>query len=387
MNRIGIFVTHPVQYHVPVWRRLSRIADFNVSVYYFSEQGVSHTLDPGFGKKFAWDIPLLEGYDYTFLSKEPIQDQNKFRIPKPNGLFKKERFNAVLLHGYTHRFSRQVLCARRKFGFRVVLRGEFSDMPRRRKRWKGWVRELYLRWFYRQVDHFCSIGADAQEHLERRKVDPDMTTFTPYSVDDTLFEKRNESLDRIECRKSLDIHDNQVVFLFSGKMIPRKQPLLLAKAALQLKDEDRLVLVFLGDGEQFGDLKKQLDPILKKRFIAPGFINQSELRQYFMAADVFVLPSRYDTWGLVVNEAMHYGLPCIVSDRVGSRRDLVIQEETGHIFPHEDPTALARCMQQFLNDPSLASRLGDKAYEWIQGYTIGKTLEGLESALRKVLQL
>ena len=71
----------------------------------------------------------------------------------------------------------------------------------------------------------------------------------------------------------------------------------------------------------------------KVRAIMAGFQNQTQLSRFYHAADVFVLPSRVgETWGLVVNEALHHGLPCVVSDRVGCAPDLVIPDETGEIF-------------------------------------------------------
>ena len=85
--KIGIFVTHPVQYQVPVWKGLAQIPDWRVEVFYFSDQGVSSTVDPGFGKEVTWDTPLLEGYKHQFLSRQPIQEQINFKIPEANFLF------------------------------------------------------------------------------------------------------------------------------------------------------------------------------------------------------------------------------------------------------------------------------------------------------------
>ena len=385
VKRIGIFVTHPVQYHVPLWKRLNQIRDFDVSVYYFSDQGVSKTIDSGFGKAITWDVPLLEGYKYTFLTKAPIQKQNAFAIPKAHSFFNQHNFDAVFLHGYTQKFARQILSFRKKKKFKVLLHGEFTDMPRRPKGLKDLVRELYLRWFYHRVDHFSPIGKEAKDHLTKRNIPEKKITVTPYSVDSESIKYQKSVLDKKECRKSLGIKENQIAFVFSGKLIPRKQPLLLADAALSLKD-DRIVLIYLGDGEQSEALKIKLQPEMKKRFIAPGFVNQSRLGRYFMAADVFVLPSFYDTWGLVVNEGMHYGLPCIVSDRVGSRRDLVFPGKTGDIFVHDDQQALARCMRRYLDEPGLTKKQGQNAAVLIKGFSIDVTARKLEQAFRVMLE-
>lgn len=383
--KIGIFVTHPVQYQVPVWKGLAQIPDWRVEVFYFSDQGVSSTVDPGFGKEVTWDTPMLEGYKHQFLSRQPIQEQINFKIPEANFLFEKEDFDVVLLHGYTHAFARQVIRLKHKHHYKVILRGEFTDMPRRPGRLKNLVRNLYLHWFYRYVDHFCPIGLDANEHLEKRSIPESQMTVTPYSVDDQYFESQRLKMSRAECREFLGIKPHDLVFLFSGKLMSRKQPLLLAAAVEKLFGEyPQIVVVYLGDGEQFDKLKSHLNPLLGNRFIAPGFVNQSELGRYFRAADVFILPSNYDTWGLVVNEAMHFGLPCVTSDRVGSRRDLVISNETGFIFHFDDMAELVGCMQHFLDRPGEAGRMGEQAHKHIQKFTISATVQGLTAAIKSV---
>ena len=175
-------------------------------------------------------------------------------------------------------------------------------------------------------------------------------TLSPYSVDDELFENQSKKLLKQACRDSLGIKKDDKVFLFSGKLIPRKQPLLFAEAILKLcKQYSELAVIFLGSGPQYESLKQLLEPELGSKFNAPGFVNQSALGPYFKAADVFVLPSNYDTWGLVVNEAMHFGLPCIVSDMVGSRHDLIMPGETGLVFNHGSADDLASCIRHFLD--------------------------------------
>jgi len=382
--RLGVFVTHPIQYQVPLWRELATSPHLDLTVHYFSDQGVAQKIDPGFGKAFTWDVPLLDGYRHRFLSRRPIEKAAWFRIAGPDSFFTESRFDVVLVHGYTHWFTLQLLAGAKQYGFKVILRGEFSERRAGRPFWKRMCRDAYLRWLYQRVHHFCPIGTEAIRHLERYGIPQEKMTVTPYSVDDRLLARQRAQFDRIECRKRLGIGDDQVVFLFSGKMIERKQPLLLSQAALRLKRDSRLAVIFLGDGEQFVAVCNLLRPALGERFIAPGFVNQSELGRYFCAADVFVLPSRFDTWGLVVNEAMHFGLPCIVSDRVGSCRDLIIPNETGLVFPSGDAGRLAEAMQFFLDEPKRARIMGEAASRHIEGYTTERAAAGIREAVFNV---
>jgi glycosyltransferase involved in cell wall biosynthesis len=385
MTRLGVFSTHPIQYQVPLWRRMSSNPELDVRVFYFSDQGVSQNIDPGFGHVVSWDLPLLEGYEYEFLSKAPIEKADGFRIDGFDDLMAEQKFDAILLHGYTHRFARQIIRGKKTHNYKVILRAEFTEMPRRAFNWKSIPRKMYLDWFYRSVDHFNPIGKDGMSHLKTYGIPESKITLSPYAVDDQLFENKSKSLDKRKCRTSLQIGEEEKVFLFSGKLIPRKQPLLLAKAVLKLCEEfPKLVVSYLGSGPQYDELKQMLEPRLGRRFIAPGFVNQSELGPHFKSADVFVLPSTYDTWGLVINEAMHFGLPCIVSDMVGSRHDLVESGKTGLVFNHESSNDLASCMKRFLEEDGLSDRMGANAHDLIQKYTIEEAVIGIETAIRKL---
>ncbi|MCX7856939.1 MAG: glycosyltransferase family 4 protein [Deltaproteobacteria bacterium] len=381
--KLGIFVTHPIQYQAPLWRELSRFSELDVTVHYFSDQGVANRLDPGFAKVFAWDVPLLEGYHYKFLSQKPIRYAPMFRIHSVRRFLEESHFQVVFLHGYAHLFSIQLVLMARRFNYKVILRGEFTERKRDSNMWRRVLRPIYLKWFYSKVDHFCPIGKDSMEHLQIYGVPESKITLTPYSVDDELLARQREAFDRKECRRFFGIGEDQIVFLFSGKMIERKQPLLLAQAALKLKENPRLFLIFLGDGEQLPILRRVLEKELGGRFICPGFVNQSQLGRFFSAADVFVLPSKFETWGLVVNEAMHFGLPCIVSDGASCSQDLIIHGKTGFVFPSGDEEALVNVMRYFLKYPEEIRTIGVAAFDHIKNFTTKRTASAIRDAVIK----
>lgn len=381
--KVGLFLSHPVQYHVCLWRGLAARPDLDLRVFYFSDQGVKASVDPGFGRMVEWDVPLLEGYTSEFLQRDPVGQVTRSTIRDVDVFLARNRFDVVFLHGYMHAYARQLLARRKYYGYKVVMRGEFTDMrPPGSSALKNRLRDVYLRWIYRKVDHFCPIGSDAIEHLMRLGVSQKRMTLTPYSVDDGLIARQCAATDRDQARKALGLADDAVLFLFSGKLIRRKQPLLLAEAAASLAKNPRLAVAYLGSGEQRTEVESRLRPVLGDRLILPGFVNQSELGRYFAAANVFVLPTAYDTWGLVVNEGMHWGLPCIVSDRTGCRRDLVTEGETGFIHPWNDANALAAHMQRFLDDPALALRMGKAAEERIEGFRSALVVDRLRNAFK-----
>ena len=103
--------------------------------------------------------------------------------------------------------------------------------------------------------------------------------------------------------------------------------------------------------------------VARSRVSVEGFVQPADLPGLYAAADVFVLPSRHDGWGLVVNEALGAGLPIVVSDRVGAGRDLVKDGENGFVFPSEDVDALASCLARLAESKALRKRFGHASRE------------------------
>lgn len=378
MKRIGIFTTHPIQYQAPLWRMLANDQRFATKVFYFSDHGATARVDSGFGESFTWDVPLLEGYDHEFLFRLPIEQAAKATIPDLHAFFQRQRLDAVLIHGYASAHSRQLLSHAGKQGYRCIMRGEFTTLSNRSTLARPqWLKAMYLRHMYRKVDLFSSIGVDANAHLRSHGVPEERIVVAPYSVDDEHIEAQRALFDRSHCRALLGLPEDVVLVLFSGKLIPRKQPLMLARAIARLPSLQRVAACFLGSGILRSEIETALRPLLGSRLMMPGFVNQSQLGKYFAAADVFALPSAYDTWGLVVNEAMHWGLPCVVSDRTGCHADLVVEGQTGFVHPWNDTYALSTVLEKLVIDPHLRFAMGRHGREHVQGYRMAVTASAL----------
>ncbi|MBW2274773.1 MAG: glycosyltransferase, partial [Deltaproteobacteria bacterium] len=314
MTRLGIFVTHPIQYFAPMWRALAAAPGLELSVHFFSDHSVAGGVDPGFKVAVSWDVPLLDGYGHEFIRRDgDLAAPRSMALPDARERITPEHFDVVMIHGYMYAFERQVLRAARADGVRVLMRGELNDLDPigGRSRVKVLLRDLYLRWFYAQVDLFCYMDEEARRHLLRLGVPESKLFFSPYSVDSALFEEQRQSTTRGEARAALGIDDDARVLLFSGKLITRKAPMLLCEALKRSAHPEKVVLIVLGEGEEREAFEREARALLGDRLLMPGFVNQSQLGPYFVAADVFVMPSLLETWGLVVDEAMHFGLPVV----------------------------------------------------------------------------
>ena len=133
------------------------------------------------------------------------------------------------------------------------------------------------------------------------------------------------------------------------------------------------------------ELLAALPPTVRERSAYAGFQPPEELPRFFAKADVFVLPSRYDGWGVVVNQAIAAGLPVICSDMVGAGHDLVDEEKNGLKFQAGDAASLAEKMKRFLTESALIERWGAASREKAHAYTPAAGAEKWVAAFQEVL--
>ncbi len=177
--------------------------------------------------------------------------------------------------------------------------------------------------------------------------------------------------------------DGKVVFLFCGQMIARKGVDLLLAAFAELGDSARLLLV--GREAALPKLLAALPANVRERCEYAGFQPPEELPCSFARADVFVLPSRYDGWGVVVNQAIGAGLPVICSNMVGAGHDLVDDELNGLKFRAGDAASLAEKMKRFLAEPQLIEKWGAVSREKARAFTPEVGAEKWVAAFHEVL--
>ncbi|WP_165481111.1 glycosyltransferase family 4 protein [Legionella impletisoli] len=161
----------------------------------------------------------------------------------------------------------------------------------------------------------------------------------PYSVDvERLKSDEPESIP-VECFN--DKKQNKKIIFFSGRMIQRKGLSTLLDALAQLKQNNTWVLWIEGDGPLINDYKLQaseLDISEKIRFL--GFC-QYDLHSWLIReADIVVVPSLEDPWGIVVDEGIQLEKVVVVSDAVGSGRDRIIDGQNGYLFPAGNSSVL-----------------------------------------------
>jgi glycosyltransferase involved in cell wall biosynthesis len=382
-----VIETHPIQYHAPVYRVLQKEFGIPVTAIYGSDFSVAGYRDDEFGTTFAWDTDLLSGYTSIYLSRVAEGGARSAEQVTTRGLSAALRAAApaaVMVVGYSPRFHRWAFLTAWRAGHSILFRGETNDAARERNPAKTWARAQALRWLYQRCDRLLYVGQRSREHFQALGCPEDKLMFSPYCVDTTPFQLDERARDRLRTatRTALKIGPDKAVILFSGKLSRRKGPDLVLRAVKQLPagGHDRIVVLYLGSGELQDELQalSRQPPAVTTHFL--GFQNQKQLSQYYHAADMLVLPSlQSETWGLVVNDALHHGLPCIVSKAVGCAPDLIEPGVTGELFETGSDRSLATAIGRLL---PLTDRAATRAAcrEKVGGYTVEKAAAGIAGA-------
>lgn len=378
MKPVAVVTTHPIQYQTPLFRYLAE-GGIPVHALFLCDQGVAPRHDPGFGRTVAWDIPMLEGFSHEFVPnlRGRAAPERFFGLLNPSLLGRVDRrFSAVLVHGYRSASLVAAVAAAVARRVPIFYRSEsklvYGVVDFRQR--------LLGRALKGTVSACLSIGSLNDMFYDALGIPEARRFLVPYAVDNARFSAEADSLSREEARRTMGLPPDQTVVLFAGKLVPWKQPDVLLEVFGQVAGPGHR-LVFAGDGPMRHDLEWRVGDVPENQVTFLGFRNQTQMRLAYRSADLLVLPSRHEPWGLVVNEAMNFYLPSLVSDRVGCGPDLVVPGVTGEVFDHNDHGSLARQLKLLMSDRAKLRQMGANARARIAGWGFEQCREGLTSAL------
>ncbi len=389
--RVLAVSSHPVQYAVPLFRLLAKHPQLDLLVAYCSLQGAEPGLDPEFGVQIAWDVPLLDGYAWSHIPPKFVRLRlgSFFGLVNPGlwKLIREKRFDVVLVYGYAYLSFWFAMLAAKFSGSGLILASDATRLaPLDGKRWKTPVKRLLLPWIYGLADVISAPSSGTISFVRSLGIPQDRIFLTHYTVDNEYFKKAAAAASREEIRKSWDVPPDARVVLFCAKLQPWKRPQDSLRAFARA-NVPQAYLVFAGDGPLRPNLEEEARALgIADRVRFLGFVNQSKLPSVYVASDLLNLPSEFDNWGLVVNEGMVCGVPAVVSDRVGSGRDLIDGHDTGFVYPVGDLEALANILRQVLPDRERLRRMSDAARQRMETWSFREHIEGLIMAVEKAAQ-
>lgn len=389
--KLLIVETHPIQYRAPVYARLEQILPGSIHVAYASDFSVRGGRDQGFGQSFSWDTDLLAGYPSTVLRSDLTQAPTGWNELDGRGvidLINQLHPKAILLNSLSYRYNYVVYFFARLKRIPLWMRCETQDEAFPRGRLKSFLRSSYYRLIYPGISKAFPIGQLNRQHWLHHGLQPHQLLHANYCTPDRagLLSIHERRIRREAIRKELGITQDQLLVAFFGKLIPKKDPLLLLQALPYLSPQilQHLRLLYVGSGELQSELQSrasehQAQYGVKAHFT--GFVNQSALVDWYLAADVVVLPSRRagETWGLVVNEAMQAGCSVIASEAVGCTADFGTWERFRTI-----PVGSAEGLAEALEQLSAYPRSFDWATESLKHYSIEAAAQAFASAIAEL---
>jgi glycosyltransferase involved in cell wall biosynthesis len=391
MIRLGILVSHPIQYYAPWFRFL---ADrLNIEVLYCHRQDSRGQARAGFGVDFEWDVPLLDGYRYRWLNNvaHPPGTSSFFGCDTPEvyELIGARVFDAFLIFGWHYKSAVQALIACWKKNLPTIVRSD-SHLRTRRSRLKIAAKYFPYRVLLPRIDAHLYVGKMNKEYLRHYSVPERKLYFSPHFVDNDFFSlnARKALLEgmRFKIRREFNIPNDAFVLLYVGKFIEEKRPsdlILAVHRVTQLSRSNNIHALLVGEGEMRTALNTLANSDSRRIHFA-GFRNQTELAAFYVASDLLVLPG-YETWGLVVNEAMACGIPAVVSDSAGCSADLIEDGRTGYVFSTGDVEDLANRILIFKQTcETQKSMVGNALADKMRQYSVIEATKGLEKAIENI---
>jgi glycosyltransferase involved in cell wall biosynthesis len=376
--RLAIVTTHPIQYHSPVFRELAHREAIQLRVFY-GWQGTADAVDPGFGRKVEWDIPLLAGYDHEFVENIAVDPGSHhfsgIDSPCLPGRIRDWNADAILIYGWCYKSHLSVM-RRFKGKIPVYFRGDSTSLaPQSRIRSR--IRRLFLKWVYSHIDTAFSVGTHNRSYFLGHGLSASQVIHAPHAIDNDRFADESTVSMAQAMRKSLGIDSEAIVLLLPGKLESVKQPERLLDAHRSL-DDNNVHLVFAGSGALEATLRARAG--LRVHFL--GFQNQSQMPAVYRAADLVCLVSKSETWGLSINEAMACGRAVLANHRVGAAIDLIKPSVNGWIVSPDTSEALVQSLREAIKTGKDGLKeYGERSKLIIRNWSIASQVDAIVSAV------
>ncbi len=386
-RRLLVVASHVVQYSSPIFQKLAQDPRLEILVAYCSMQGAEARVDPEFGVEVAWDTPLFEGYPWVHVPNlAPRPGVGRFfGLFNPGlwGLIRDGKFDAILVSGYFYASAWLAIMAARRHGVGLIFSTDAYSLRslKIRSAWRLWLKKFLVRGIFGLGKAILGSSTGSVEYLKSLGIPESRIVLAPYTVDNAWWTARAAAVDRDEVRARWGIPPASRVVLFCAKLQPWKRPLDVLEGFAKANVNDAY-LVYAGDGPLRRTVEARAVELgVMERTRMLGFVNQTQLPAVYGSSDLLVLPSEYDAFGLVVNEAMLCGCPVAVTEYVGAKFDLVREGENGFVFPCADVGALASIFHSYFLNQDSRTRMGAAARRRMETWSPREFVESVVKAV------
>ena len=377
MTRRLVILTEIISpYRIPLFNALAQDPAVSLHVIFLSETDPNLRQWRVYTEEVRFSYQVLPSWrrrfgKFNFLLNWKVADTLNRALPA-----------AILCGGYSYLASWRALRWARSRSIPFLLWSESNMQDARR----GHVPvELLKHEFLRRCAGFVVPGQSARDYLLLKKIREERIFVAPNAVDNDLFGSL-AAVARTEAsanHRKLGLPDRYVLFV--GRLVPEKGIFDLLRAYIGLEEHVRreLGLVFVGDGPARAELQRRASEISVGEIRFAGFAHREQLPSYYALAEMLVLPTYTDPWGLVVNEAMACGLPVIVSHVAGCVRDLVREGWNGLLVPPGNVASLSSAIRDLALQPELRASMGVRATKQIANFSAQQWSASIAAAIQK----
>lgn len=355
MKKVLFIANIPSPYRVDFFSELGKEIDLTVWV---ENKKVDY-------RQWKYDVKNKSFKCKIFNFKENKFLKNTINVIKE---FRKEKYDMYIVGGYSTSIGIISIAYLKLTGKKFVLNADGGFIKKDSKK-----NYIIKKMFISSANYWLSSGENCTNYLEHYGAKKERIFEYPFaSVDytyDDLLDLDKNDIEVIKNNNNL----NDIVILSVGSFINRKGMDMLIKSYEQIQTKYsniQISLLLIGGGE----LKEKYSYYIKKNEINNvniiDFMDKEELIKYYKISDIFVLPTREDIWGLVVNEAMSFGLPIIGSSKAGASHDLMVDKKNGFMFESENVGDLTSKLELLITDKKLRQKFGKESKNIIVDYSI-----------------
>ncbi len=344
-QKIIIFTGYPAPYKVEFYNALDQHFDVTVIICEsISEYG--HRNKEWFNHNYAFK---------TILFDDIIKKITKKYIMN---------FDHIIINGYSVKNIRTILKKIKKYKLKYVMSIDGGIIKN-----ENIIKKTIKSYFISGASAYLSPSIESDKYLiYYGAVKENIRRYLFTSLTNDAVSQVNPLREtRTSIRDDFNFND-EIIILYVGQFIHRKG-IDIALKSFNLVKNCNTRLVLIGDSLS-SELLEIIDNTAKNRITNIDFVKQDELFKYYYASDIFIFPTRQDIWGLVVNEAMSFGLPIVSSDKANASLELITNEENGYIVNIDNINEIASAIDLLADNKELRDTISSNNIEKLKSYTI-----------------
>jgi len=392
-TRLGIVVSHPIQYSVWLYEALARNKAIELRVFFCTRLGQIPYPDSGMGVMIQWAGRLTDGYDHVFLPGGDAVSRISFSSvdnPSITSALSSFRPDAIITNGYSLKTILRALFWAAKHRIPALLVSDSSLRNERLTPAKRLFKKPVLKLILKFYTAFLTSGDENEAYLRAYGVSPSAMFRSPFTIDELTYRaiRAKRASVRAKVRQELGIHESAFVVLSVGKLqsFKRTEDTVNAVGILSERVKDRSVVhLIAGDGDQ----RAQVEAAIVRngnRSTLLGFVNIDGLPSLYAASDVLVHASELENRGMIFYEAACVGLPIICTSASGAvgASDIVRPGENAMVFEPRRVDEVVEHLWSLYRDQGLYAALARRSLEIFEENSLARAVEGVHRALSYV---